>query len=222
MILGGSRERSRAMACAIFLLLMATGCASAGDTTTGSGGGASVPSRSDSSVSGHTTGSAAVTSLSSADEASRCRSDQLAVAYKDLPGAATGRTYADIVLTNHSSQTCWVMGSVTVRLLDPSHTPVPLTPQVTPGNPGTFPGPPSLVTLEPGGSAAETVDYGSDYNPAPGKTQCQPVEAYISITVPGASDSTTLRYLRGSDARECPHDVMSLTNLVAGSYSAPF
>jgi hypothetical protein len=136
-----------------------------------------------------------------------CRADQLTVRLRPLPGAAAGTTFADVVLTDSSSAACTVAGSVGLTVLDAAHHPIPVAVSAN------LDPRPDRITLPPGGSAAQTVAYGSD-----GVPPCTAVEAAYAITPPDTTTATTVPVgARGA----CPDDRITLSALVTGDYSPP-
>ena len=115
-----------------------------------------------------------------------CTASQLHVDVKPLPGAATGRTFMDVVLTDKSASPCTLTGSVKLTVADAAHHRIPVPSTVFPGSGAT------TVTVHPGGSAAEAVAYDSDGNPAPGQTVCAPPVAFYDITAPGATTAVSV------------------------------
>jgi hypothetical protein len=146
-----------------------------------------------------------------ATPADSCRGDQLTIQVKPLPGAASGRQYDDVVLTDVSRTPCSVSGSVKLLVTDAAHHAITV-PVTTPDSGPT-------VALNPGGSATQTLLYGSDGNPAPGHSTCEPPEAFFEITAPGGTSPV---FVPASGRGACPADLMSLSTLVAGTYSPPF
>lgn len=144
---------------------------------------------------------------------SACTASQLRVDVKPLPGAATGRTFMDVVLTDKSASSCTVTGSVKLTVADAAHQRIPVPSTVFPGTGA------ATVTVHPGGSAAEAVVYNSDGNPAPGQTVCAPPVAFYDITAPGTSTAVSVPI---AGRLVCPHDSLTLSNLVPGDYSPPF
>jgi hypothetical protein len=132
---------------------------------------------------------------------------------KLLPGAASGRTFIDIIITDTSDTTCSLTGSVGLKVTDAAHHPIPIPVSTLPGAGA------ATVTLRHGDSAAQTLAYGSDGVPAPGQTACGPAEAYFEISAPGVPNVATFT---AGNRGACPHDSITLSNLVAGNYSPPF
>ena len=140
-----------------------------------------------------------------------CHGDQLTIQVKPLPGAASGRQYDDVVLTDKSQTACTVAGSVKLLVTDAAHHAIAV--------PVTTPDSGTAVALKPGGSATQTLLDDSDGNPAPGHTACEPLEAFFEITAPGATSAV---FVAASGRGACPADLISLSTLVAGTYSPPF
>ena len=132
----------------------------------------------------------------------RCPDGQLNLALKPLPGAASGHTFWDIILTNHGPA-CSFSGYPKIAVLGPDRKPITIPVSNAPGL--TI-----LFTLAPGASAAETLKYGTDGNPP-----CGPKTSFIQVTPPG----TTVPF---RDQDFCAHDSITLSAFVAGDYSPPF
>lgn len=117
----------------------------------------------------------------------------------DLEGVVTnvdagaGSRFAELVVTNTSGRTCTVYGYGGLELIDANGKPNPTDLVRTP-NPG-----PSLVTLEPGGTAAKKLRWGvipSGDEPVTGP--CQPVSTGIRVIPPDDTRAFTVSYEFGS------------------------
>jgi hypothetical protein len=194
----------------------ASGATSAGPPGSGSSGGNGASGSSTVSIvpppansANPASGSGSVPSATGS--ALSCTAGQLSVKLSPLQGAAAGTQFYDVVETNTSPQTCWVKHSVKLRLSDAYRQQIPIPVEEGP-EPGT------VVTLTPGASAAQTLAYSSDGNPPSGRSTCATVEKYVEITV---ADEPQPTVLPGLNRGYCPHDTITLTNLIAGSSSPP-
>jgi hypothetical protein len=140
-----------------------------------------------------------------------CADRQLTINYTGGLGAAAGRTYSRITLTNRSTSLCSVAGEANVTFQDPGHHPIAVPVSNAAGSG-------SSVLLEPGGSASEDVTLSSDGNPPSGQASCAPTIAFIEITAPGGT--AVHEFLFGSPGL-CPHTTVSVAYLVAGVNSPP-
>jgi hypothetical protein len=118
-----------------------------------------------------------------------------------LPGAASGNTFADLVMVNHGTATCALPAKPELQYLGADHKPVP----VAVGSDQSAPS----HQLAPGASAAMAIDYGSDGNPP-----CDVKIAYVRVTPPGED-------LAFDGATHCAHDSVDEEGWVVGSYAAP-
>lgn len=117
----------------------------------------------------------------------RCRRAQLSAS--TLPGqAGVGHVGQVLVLTNTSAVTCTLIGYPGLRLLTAAGTPMPTTVLRGSGYLYQDPGP-HLVTLAPGGTASDGVEW--DHIPGPNdpQTGCA-TSAKVEITPP--NDYTSL------------------------------
>jgi hypothetical protein len=151
----------------------------------------------------------------SATALSACTPDQLDIKLEPLRGAATGKTFMDIVLTDKSASACTVTGSVDLAVTDAAHQPIAVPISHFPGGGAT----PVTFTVRPGASAAQTLAYSSDGNPAPGQTVCAPPIAFFDITVPGAKTAVPVPV---AGRNFCPRDSITISALIPGGYSPPF
>ncbi|MBW8804466.1 MAG: DUF4232 domain-containing protein [Catenulisporales bacterium] len=119
----------------------------------------------------------------------------------ELPGAAAGSTFWDIVVTNHSTAACTLTAHPAVSVLDQDHQQLPFTVNPDPTA--------QAMTLAPGASAAAVLAYGSDGNPP-----CASKTSYLLVTPPGIE-------LTFRDSPHCEHDVAALSGWVAGEHAAP-
>lgn len=119
-----------------------------------------------------------------------------------LPGAASGNTYADLVVVNHGKTDCMLPAQPELEYLGANHKPLPVG----------FSSDPDLRTpykLVPGASAAMVIGYGSGGNPP-----CDGEIAYVRVTPPGDD-------LPFEGRMNCLHDRTNEEGWVAGTYAAP-
>jgi uncharacterized Zn-binding protein involved in type VI secretion len=116
-------------------------------------------------------------------ELTRCRTGQLSSAFTGLNAASGGSEGMTLILTNHSSSSCYLDGYVGLQLLG-AHLdfPGPLPTQVT-----RVKAPHQLVTLDPGGNAQALLTW-SRSTLAGGKLE---YPQRVEITPPGAYRSLT-------------------------------
>ena len=157
---------------------------------------------------GALTAVAAISALTAADggdrpgavgEKSACAA--LSASIVPLAGAASGTTFADLVVVNHGTKTCTLAAQPTLEYFDANHKHLPVT----------FSSDPSLkpFDLAPGAAATMAVGYGSDGNPP-----CDTTIASVRVTPPGAD-------LPYAGALHCANDITYEQGWVAGIYVAP-
>ena len=128
-----------------------------------------------------TTGPAGSTTTTNAGPPT-CQSNQLAAAIS-APDAGAGQRNATLAFTNNGQTPCTMTGYVGLQLLYQDGNPVPT-------NVVRAPGTVTLVTLQPGGQAYTTLQWGvipSGNEPQNGP--CEPTAVQIQITSPNASSS---------------------------------
>lgn len=118
-----------------------------------------------------------------------------------LHGAASGTTFADLVVTNHGTTACTLPAQPALEYFSATHKALPVE----------FSSDPDLkpYTLAPGASAAMVVGYGSAANPP-----CDGAIAFVRV----ASLAGDLPF---SGRTNCVHDTTYEEGWVAGTYSAP-
>jgi hypothetical protein len=109
-------------------------------------------------------------------------------------------------VSNKSAAACWLSGTVGLTIIDADQRPI-----TTPVNLPTHTIP---VELKPGGSAAATFVYGSARNPPPGQASCAPMMAVFRIVI---AESDYSPVVPGWHVAQCPGDVFSVSELVAGT-----
>jgi hypothetical protein len=111
-----------------------------------------------------------------------CATSELAATISE-PDAGAGQRNAFVTFTNNGSAPCTMFGYIGLQLLDGSGNQIPTDVVRTPG-------PENTVTLEPGGQAYTTIQWGviaSGNEPDDGP--CEPNPAQIEITSPNATTS---------------------------------
>jgi len=111
-----------------------------------------------------------------------CATSQLAAVISE-PSAGAGQRTATVTFTNNGSSPCTMFGYIGMQLLDAQGDDVPTNVVRTPGTR-------QLVTLEPGGQAYTTIQWGvvaTGNEPTDGP--CEPEPAEVEITSPNATTS---------------------------------
>jgi hypothetical protein len=142
--------------------------------------------------------------------AGACHEDQLTIRWIDSGKTGGGHLYATIVLSNKSTSDCWLSGPLGLIIIDPDQRPI-----TTPINLSTST---VRVVLKPGGSAAASMTFSSDRNPPPGRTTCSPMMAVFRIVIPEGTYGLTVP---GWHLPQCPADVITIGDLVAGTTAPP-
>jgi len=114
-----------------------------------------------------------------------CTGGDLGGSFTGIPGSAgAGQISYSLMLTNTSSNPCWVSGLPQLQLLDASGGALPTN--VTAALPGT--GTAAKIVLQPGGSAKADARFSPDV-PGVGEGQagrlCEPVAHQAQVTAPG-------------------------------------
>jgi hypothetical protein len=137
----------------------------------------------------------------------RCHTADLAGSLRPgSPGA--GQRYAVLVLTNLSSQTCWVYGYVGMQLFDGAGHPLPTNVIRDPATPAT-------ITLQPGDTAFALLHWGAINGVGDSPTaQCQPDPASVQVTPP---DETTQLVIPWSYGMVCQQGRIDIPPLAAGT-----
>jgi len=146
------------------------------------GGGDESSTTSTSSTSTTTTTGPPASTTTTSGGPPTCQTNQLAAAIS-APDAGAGQRNATLAFTNNGQATCTMTGYVGLQLLEQDGTSVPTNVVRTPGQP-------TLVTLQPGGQAYTTLQWGviaSGNEPDNGP--CEPDPAQIEITSPNATTS---------------------------------
>jgi len=128
-----------------------------------------------------TTGAPASTTTTNAGPPT-CQADQLSAAIS-APDAGAGSRNATLAFTNTGQTPCTMTGYVGLQLLFQDGTSVPTDVVRTPGDA-------TLVTLQPGGQAYTTLQWGViATGNEPQNGPCEPTAAQIEITSPNATTS---------------------------------
>lgn len=176
----GRRHRTGLVIAVLAVTALAAACDGGGDsepTTTTS----SSTSTSTSTSTTSTTGPAASTTTT-APGVPTCSTQQLAATISE-PDAGAGQRNSYVTFTNNGPSPCTMIGYIGLQLLDAQGDDVPTDVQRQPG-------PKNLVTLNPGGQAYTTLQWGviaSGNEPDNGP--CEPNPAQIEITSPNATTS---------------------------------
>jgi hypothetical protein len=118
-----------------------------------------------------------------------------------LPGAASGNTFADLVVTNHGDAACTLPASPRPQYFAANYKPLATTFSTDPSA--------KPYQLAPGASATMAIDYGSGGNPP-----CYGRVAFVTVVPSGA-------HLPFAGRMNCTHDSTSDEGWVAGTYAAP-
>ncbi|ACU75891.1 hypothetical protein Caci_7061 [Catenulispora acidiphila DSM 44928] len=178
-------------------VLTVQGCGSGTPTT------ASNASSTPSAFSTSSTPSASSTPSTSASTSTSASSSCAGLDAKMVPlhGAASGTTFADLVVTNHSTTACTLPAQPALAYFSATHKALPVE---FSANPDLKP-----YNLAPGASAAMVVGYGSAADPP-----CDGAIAFVRV----ASLAGDLPF---SGRTNCVHDTTYEEGWVAGTYSAP-
>ncbi|MFL6116620.1 MAG: DUF4232 domain-containing protein [Catenulispora sp.] len=173
----------------------------AGSTSTSSSTIASTAGSSGSPTSSGPASASATDSSAASGSGPACAAPGATARLDQLPGAAAGSTFWDIVVTNHGTAACTLTAQPAVSVLDPSHQQLPI--KVNTDSTA------KAITVAPGASAVTVLAYGSDANPP-----CASKTSYLLVTPPGIE-------LAFRDSPHCEHDTVALSGWVPGEHGAP-
>jgi len=148
------------------------------------GGGKSVSSKA-------TTTSSSSTSPTAGPGAPPCTTQQLSGSFGTL-GAGAGNRQVRVVLTNHGSAACSMIGYPGLQLLGAGNQPVPTT--VVRDGPGS----PSTVVVAPGGQASGSLHWGAIAGTGESQTgPCEATPQQVEVTPPNQVQPLTIGWSFG-------------------------
>jgi hypothetical protein len=141
----------------------------------------------------------------------QCQRSDVAVSFVRNFGVALGNRGGTLVVRNRSHSACTVRGYPGLRLTDAHQKPQPARVERGP----TYFEPdrgPQLVVLVPKARAVANVAWSIEPRPSePHRETCEPISAWIDVTVPGQRKSSMLRF----DESACDHGHLFTTALRA-------
>lgn len=141
----------------------------------------------------------------------QCQGSDVAVSFVRNFGAALGNRHGTLVVRNRSQRACTVRGYPGLRLTDAHRKPQPTRVERGP----TYFQPdrgPQAVLLVPEALAVADVAWSIEPRPSePQREACEPISAWIDVTMPGQRKSWTLRF----DESACDHGHLFATALRA-------
>lgn len=118
-----------------------------------------------------------------------------------LPGAASGHTYSDLIVTNHGTSTCTLPAQPKLEYLGADYKPLQVAFSPDPAAPA--------YRLAPNSSAALSISYGTDGNPP-----CSGKIAWVQVVSPGHD-------VPFDHPMHCAHDSYFENHWTAGTYAPP-
>ena len=195
------RRRAGIVIAALAVVALAAACGGGGDEE------ATTTTSSTTSSSTTTTTGAPASTTTTVPAVPTCVTSQLAATISE-PDAGAGQRNASVTFTNNGGAPCTMFGYIGLQLLDGSGADIPT--DVVRG-----PGPKNLVTLNPGGQAYTTLQWGAIASGnEPDDGPCEPNPAQIEITSPNATSSLTQPWNNGP---VCAQGEIDTVPVVAGA-----